>query len=241
MPTRLLHENICVSESLAKCSPKAQDAFPRFMLTADNFGTFQVNAKSLKGRLWPLRDDVKPSDITRFIHEYQRQGMLHLWEAEGKQYAIFSNWSKFQRVYANLHRKYPAPPANLREIAGNCGNLPQIPEVSSSCSSSSNNSSSRSKAGDSEDFETFWKAYPRKVSKTSARKAWDRLAPDPALRGVILAAIARQRESSQWKDHGGKYIPHPTTWLNNHRWTDELEPAISDAERRKREILYGPG
>ena len=39
----------------------------------------------------------------------------------------------------------------------------------------------------------------------------------------IMAALERHKTSAQWAEDGGKYIPHPATWLNQHRWTDELD------------------
>ncbi len=73
-----------------------------------------------------------------------------------------------------------------------------------------------------EHFEAFWKAYPRKAKKPAAMKAFVALKPDAELLEQMLAAIAKARESSEWLESGGKYIPHPTTWLNNRRWEDEL-------------------
>ncbi len=70
-------------------------------------------------------------------------------------------------------------------------------------------------------FESFWKAYPRKVNKARARKVWDKLAPDPALCGVMGEALRRFRASPEWQKEGGAYIPHPATWLRNRRWEDD--------------------
>ncbi len=39
---------------------------------------------------------------------------------------------------------------------------------------------------------------------------------------TLVAAIERQKCSSQWSKDGGQYIPNPATWLNQGRWTDEL-------------------
>ena len=36
----------------------------------------------------------------------------------------------------------------------------------------------------------------------------------------MLTAIEKQKASSQWKD--SQYIPLPSTWLNKHRWEDEV-------------------
>jgi len=73
-------------------------------------------------------------------------------------------------------------------------------------------------------FQRFWSAYPSKVGKGAARKAWDKLKPDDALTDRMLAAIATQQLSDQWTRDGGRYIPHPATWLNQERWEDEIKP-----------------
>ena len=39
---------------------------------------------------------------------------------------------------------------------------------------------------------------------------------------ILLKAIAEQKQSAQWKKNDGEFIPHPTTWLNEGRWEDEL-------------------
>lgn len=116
MPTRLIFESICTSESIARCSSKAQDAFLRLILYADNFGVFQVNLDVIKGRLWPLRKDVTTKIILNWLKEYEQEGMIESFDQDGKRYTFFVNWAKFQRIRPGLRRKFPAPPA---ENSGN--------------------------------------------------------------------------------------------------------------------------
>ena len=71
-------------------------------------------------------------------------------------------------------------------------------------------------------FEQFWAAYPAKKAKPAAVKAWAKLHPDEQMQAEILAAIERERRSEQWTRDGGRFIPHPTTWLNQRRWEDEV-------------------
>ena len=71
------------------------------------------------------------------------------------------------------------------------------------------------------EFERFWKAYPRKVGKDAAQRAFDKLRPTAALVDDMVAAIERQCRSDAWTKDGGQFIPHPTTWLNQGRWNDE--------------------
>lgn len=72
-----------------------------------------------------------------------------------------------------------------------------------------------------EAFEKFWNQYPRKVSKKKALVAWIRIKPDETTLKQILAALTAQMKSEQWQKDDGRFIPHPTTWLNGERWNDE--------------------
>ena len=69
------------------------------------------------------------------------------------------------------------------------------------------------------EFAVFWSAYPKKVGKKSARKAFDHVS-EPV--ESLVTAIKRQECSAQWSRDGGQYIPNPTTWLNQERWEDQL-------------------
>lgn len=80
-------------------------------------------------------------------------------------------------------------------------------------------------------FDAFWTAYPKKKGKESAKKAWEKISPDDELVETILSAVERQKESNDWKKDKGQFIPYPATWLNGHRWEDEVEEQLSDLER----------
>ncbi len=73
-----------------------------------------------------------------------------------------------------------------------------------------------------EGFDGFWTAYPRKVAKAAARKAWERLRPGGELVSRILAALELHKETEQWQKDTGRFIPYPATWLNGRRWEDEV-------------------
>ena len=82
----------------------------------------------------------------------------------------------------------------------------------------------------SELFDVFWLAYPKKVAKGEAQKAWRQITPDQAAVKEMLAALSWQREQAAWRRDSGKYIPNPATWLRGHRWQDEpFEPVRKDA------------
>lgn len=83
------------------------------------------------------------------------------------------------------------------------------------------------------EFERFWSAYPRKVGKGAAQKAW-RAAMRKTTPDAVIAAVQR----FAWPDDQ-QFIPHPATWLNAERWADELPlaksktvvPIITEEER----------
>ena len=74
---------------------------------------------------------------------------------------------------------------------------------------------------EAERFERFWAAYPRHENRQKAQAAFARLHPDETMLESMIRAIERQKQSVQWQEDGGRYIPHPTTWLNGRRWEDE--------------------
>ena len=38
----------------------------------------------------------------------------------------------------------------------------------------------------------------------------------------MLAAIEKSKQSDQWTKDNGQYIPHPSTWIHQRRWEDDL-------------------
>lgn len=72
-----------------------------------------------------------------------------------------------------------------------------------------------------QEFEMFWTAYPRKEGKGEAFKSFLKATDDcGATVQDLLDGIDKYKQTEQWQRDGGKYIPHPTTWLNQKRWED---------------------
>lgn len=72
-------------------------------------------------------------------------------------------------------------------------------------------------------FELFWELYPRKIDKGKAQSKWNNICKkkDRPVWKDIKYAIRNQLKSERWQDP--KFIPHPTTWLNQSRWLDDPE------------------
>lgn len=79
-------------------------------------------------------------------------------------------------------------------------------------------------------FDAFWDAYPRRVGKKAAEKAYAKAitglngTEDP--HGKILRAV--QTYAAEVTDP--KFIAHPTTWLNGGRWDDEPDDPRNDPD-----------
>ena len=72
------------------------------------------------------------------------------------------------------------------------------------------------------DFDIFRKEYPKKVGKEAAKKSWNKIRPNLQ---DVLKTLAWQKESKQWFEKGGQFIPNASTYLNQHRFLDE--PSVS--------------
>lgn len=69
------------------------------------------------------------------------------------------------------------------------------------------------------EWDTFWAAYPRKVGKLAAEKAY-RKARTRATQEQLMTGLRAYLE------HKPSYADwcHPQTWLNSGRWLDEWAP-----------------
>lgn len=70
-------------------------------------------------------------------------------------------------------------------------------------------------------FGSFWAAYPRKVGKGAAVRAFEKAAArvDPS---VIVDGARRLADDPNLPP--AQYVPHPSTWLNRDGWDDEPYP-----------------
>lgn len=85
-------------------------------------------------------------------------------------------------------------------------------------------------------FLKFWEAYPRKVAKATAFKAWKSNGCE-AIAEVVVNSV-HEHVRNAWSDP--QFIPHPTTFLNGHRWEDEIRKAAAKTpmtEKEHREYL----
>ncbi|WP_330251801.1 hypothetical protein OG874_37665 [Nocardia sp. NBC_00565] len=70
-------------------------------------------------------------------------------------------------------------------------------------------------------FVEFWAAYPRRTDKGGARKAYAKAITRTDSSAILDGA---RRFAADPNLPEPQFIPHPATWLNGERWTDEPLP-----------------
>ncbi len=76
----------------------------------------------------------------------------------------------------------------------------------------------------SAEFFLFWKEYPNKKNKQTAMARWDRMRVTAGLYEKIMEGLKRAKNSREWAEKDGRYIPHPASWLNAGGWENEYRP-----------------
>lgn len=117
MPSRLLREGILDSDAVNALSFPAEVFYRRLMSVVDDFGRFDGRTAVLKGRLYALKPTVRESDITHWIAECEKAGLILLYRVDSKPYILFR---KLGPARAKESR-YPHPPTGVAEDRG--GNL----------------------------------------------------------------------------------------------------------------------
>ena len=126
-------------------------------------------------------------------------------------------------VYKNRRREIPQKPivTDSNAITTGKNDITTGQSTQSKVNKSKvNKSKERNKRNDN--FSIFWTAYPKKKSKGQAEKAFAKVNPDEQLLATMLATIEQATKSEDWQKDGGKFIPHPATWLNAKGWEDEF-------------------
>lgn len=240
MPNRIIKDSICTSEKLNQLTDFQFRVWVHLITYVDDYGIGDARPAIIRGTCFPFRERLTNRDIEKVLAELADAGCVELYTVEQKPYLYLPNWERHQRVRTKVSR-HPGPEKRdcrmdpgendeLRQSAAICGNSPQdaarIQNPESESESRIRIQNPKSAHGCaardfSADFEIFWKAYPRKAG--DKKKAYAAFCKVTEPLSTLLDAIQRQKGSAQWQRE--EYIPHPLTWLNGHRWEDQLAPA----------------
>lgn len=204
-----------------------------------------ADAEEILLLVMPGRRDKTPEDIEEALRLMQDFGLIH-WDDDGKSVnyppEAFYKYQSYIKDGARRGAHNSAEQrtdddnsAKQRNSAQNSASFKSSVSLSSSVSVSVPSPSSETRENtpqpptgervrpikplDLSGFEEFYELFPRHVGRDPAEKAWAKLSQDE--RAAAIAAIRQQITWSTFTDVPPDKIPHPTTWLNQRRWTDE--------------------
>ncbi len=235
MPDRILRAGILTSDPVNTLSDSAEKFYRRLMSVADDYGRYDGRLPILISHLYPLQiDRTTQSDVSKWLTECVNSKLIASYEVDGKPFIEIQKFGQRLRSAS----KWPNPPSIVStppSIADNSAKPASIPHTHTHTTTDTEAESGGNGTFESSDaFDKFWAAYPRKVAKIDAERAWAKIKDKTDLLPKILSALAWQSELTEWKKENRKYAPYPASYLNSQRWTDEPEKdTFSDEPSRK--------
>lgn len=87
------------------------------------------------------------------------------------------------------------------------------------------------------EFADFWKVWPRRVSRPTAEKSWQKLTPGE--QKAVIADVEKRTRMRFWPANK-KRIPHAATYLNQRRWEDEWVDEVGTDTDKPNSGAYVP-
>src|SRR6478735_439090 len=104
MPSRMLRD-YTLSDKVNELSWQAECLFIRLMMKADDFGSYHGNVKIIKAQCFALRtDSLRDADITRWMNELQKSGLIAIYIYAGKEYIRILDFNQRLR---SMKSKFP--------------------------------------------------------------------------------------------------------------------------------------
>ena len=84
-------------------------------------------------------------------------------------------------------------------------------------------------------FNEFWNAYPRKIDKAKAFRAFKSALKRTKFEDILAGVLAYRNDPKRDPD----YTKYPATWLNNDSWENAATvPEVFVSQRREKEIAH---
>lgn len=225
MAKRMINTSIWRSKQVSNLSIEARLLFVGLITFGDDDGRLNGDPALLRSMVFSRDEKVTVTDVAKWLEEIVTLGLVLKYAANGDDYLVHPHWGTYQTLRADRKKEsnVPPPPDGL---------------VAAIVQPTDNQPSAQDKTREGKlrkekvlgHFEAFWKEYPNKTSKKKAMEIWLRIFGNvniktyvqiDSLAASIIQGLSKSKQSSQWTKDGGKFIPHPTTWLNQERWADE--------------------
>lgn len=127
MPCRYIREEYLTSERVDLLDAKAERFYFRLFLVVDDYGRFEANEKLLKSKVFPLKEDVRATDISRWLTACEKAGLIRLYSVANKRYLSVDRFSQTRANCRSAKSRYPDPPFEIGSnhcISDGCDNSP---------------------------------------------------------------------------------------------------------------------
>lgn len=127
MPCRYIREEYLTSERVDLLDAKAERFYFRLFLVVDDYGRFEANEKLLKSKVFPLKEDVRATDISRWLTACEKAGLIRLYSVANKRYLSVDRFSQTRANCRSAKSRYPDPPFEIGSnysISDSCDDLP---------------------------------------------------------------------------------------------------------------------
>lgn len=146
MPSRIIKDSACTSDTLAAVSAAAERLFWRLVVQADDHGCLDGRPNIVRGKcLTSMLDRVTEANVNYWLGELAEAGLIERYSVQNRPYIHLTTWDAHQRP-ARSKPKFPLPTderahmqkpemtgnseplttdeRDLPPIADNCGQLP---------------------------------------------------------------------------------------------------------------------
>jgi len=238
--SRLISEAVILSKKINAVSEGAENLYYRLYLVCDDFGCFFADPKIIKGKAYTLRK-ISIEKIKKRMRELADIKLIKLYEIDGEMYYMVLKFNTYQKFRRDIMRKHMVPTCSQQGLR-NVSVTPRQKSVTSWNVSGFGDKeresvntilSSSNKEQDKyleDSFREFWKAYPRKVEKTTAFKAFKTLMRKETLRTIAKATNGyndwlkseRVRRGIEIKNQM-HFIKYPASFLRENKWKEHID------------------
>lgn len=214
---RMIHSSIWESDQFVSLNARQRLTYIGLISIADDEGRLRGNPALLKSKIYPMDDGITSGTIESDLQAVEGAGLIIRYSVNGAVFIQHPNWEEYQNIRNDLFKpsKWPAADERNETVTkplrtGN-GNVTLTKH-------------NLTKHNLKKTFDRFWSAYPRKVAKQKCFEIWKRRKLGKKI-DEILEGLERYKRSEQWTKDGGQFIPNPSTFLNQNRWEDEVQPS----------------
>lgn len=217
------------------------------LILCDIVALSQKKPCTMSNATFAERFGISTRQITSHIKKLSGKGWIEIGGTQTKRYIkptekTLNLWKKTSTLEENFYRRNLLPTIEENFLNSRRNLLPKIKEnkerINTPSRARAREESAEKEKRIEELFCQFYAAYPRKVGRKPARKAFAKIKNVESVLPDIMAALERQKQEYQRQHDPQKdkwqYFPHPTTWLHGERWNDEAETAAPSQPRQLR-------